>query len=163
MSQGGAGAASSASEASGALSEPRCVGSSGRLAPGNTCRVKGCRRELAESFNLRYRICAYHYRLPSIELDGEPSRYCQQCARFQHVDAFDGERRSCRESLERHRQRRQKKREQWGGEKEAGPGPPRPDLVREALRQMYMHHEPLKDDVPSEAELLQLQAELGLF
>lgn len=36
---------------SGVLSEPRRVGSSGRLAPGNTCRVQGCRRQLVESFN----------------------------------------------------------------------------------------------------------------
>jgi hypothetical protein len=41
--------------------------------------------------------------------DGEPQRFCQQCGRF-HLDDFDGNKRRCREVLQRYNARRSKRR-----------------------------------------------------
>jgi SBP domain len=41
-------------------------------------------------------------------VEGQSIRFCQQCGRFQLLDEFDGDRRSCRRKLEKHNERRRK-------------------------------------------------------
>ncbi len=41
--------------------------------------------------------------------DGIPQRFCQQCGRFHTLEQFDGTRRSCRQMLQRHNARRNKR------------------------------------------------------
>jgi hypothetical protein len=38
--------------------------------------------------------------------DGRLQRFCQQCGRFHDLSAFDGNRKSCREQLQKHNARR---------------------------------------------------------
>lgn len=41
-------------------------------------------------------ICEYHLKIGSVIRDGKPQRFCQQCGRFQNLNEFDGNKRSCR-------------------------------------------------------------------
>lgn len=41
-------------------------------------------------------------------VEGQAIRFCQQCGRFQLLDEFDGDRRSCKKKLEKHNERRRK-------------------------------------------------------
>ncbi|PSC72376.1 squamosa promoter-binding 13A isoform A [Micractinium conductrix] len=75
-----------------------------------SCRVVGCASALEPGYSMKYKICGKHAVVASLEIDGQACRFCQQCARFQPVAEFDNDRRSCRASLEGHRQRRQDKR-----------------------------------------------------
>ena len=43
------------------------------------------------------------YKALEVIIDGVPLRHCQQCSRFEPLDAFDGDKRSCRAKLEVHR------------------------------------------------------------
>jgi hypothetical protein len=101
--------------------EPR--GSGGRGSPAaaeapaaakldrSCCRVPGCPRELLPGFLTRCRCCEFHSREASVELEGAPCRFCQQCGFFHPLEDFDDLRRSCRKSLERHRMCRKLRRE----------------------------------------------------
>ncbi|GAX74905.1 hypothetical protein CEUSTIGMA_g2351.t1 [Chlamydomonas eustigma] len=75
------------------------------------CHVENCNADLTglREYHLRYKICEYHLKAPSILKDGQNQRFCQQCGRFHTLDAFDGNRRSCRTMLQRHNARRAKK------------------------------------------------------
>jgi len=53
-------------------------------------------------------ICPYHLELNCMVVEGQSIRFCQQCGRFQLLDEFDGDRRSCRRKLEKHNERRRK-------------------------------------------------------
>jgi hypothetical protein len=69
--------------------------------------VPGCHSDLLteREFNLRNKICEYHQRSRSLLIDGEEQRFCQQCTRLHPVSAFDGDKRGCRQRLERHNKR----------------------------------------------------------
>lgn len=41
-------------------------------------------------------------------VEGQSIRFCQQCGRYQLLEEFDGDRRSCRRKLERHNERRRR-------------------------------------------------------
>lgn len=71
------------------------------------CRVEGCTVILAEqkAFNLRVGVCSTHMQADSVAIDGVPNRFCQKCFKFHILSMFDGMKRSCRSSLERHRER----------------------------------------------------------
>jgi len=75
------------------------------------CQVPGCEVDLAgeDLFYLRSRTCQSHQRALTIDMDGVPSRFCQQCVRIHPLDSFDGEKRGCRKRLARHNLRRQRK------------------------------------------------------
>lgn len=47
----------------------------------------------------RYRICPHHMGLHSIVLNGSTSRFCQQCGRFQPVEDFDDDKKTCRRKV----------------------------------------------------------------
>ena len=59
----------------------------------------------------RYKICEFHSRLPKMLIDDRCVRFCQQCGRFQDLDEFDGNKKSCREKLKLHNAQRKKKRD----------------------------------------------------
>ncbi len=59
------------------------------------CRVPGCSADVTglKSYNWRYRICEEHRSAPSAVIDGMRVRFCQMCAKFHELAAFQGERR----------------------------------------------------------------------
>lgn len=58
------------------------------------CRVPGCAADVTglKSYNWRYRICEEHRSAPSVVIDGMRVRFCQMCAKFHELAAFQGER-----------------------------------------------------------------------
>ncbi|KAF8058442.1 SBP2 [Scenedesmus sp. PABB004] len=74
------------------------------------CKVQGCTALLREQkpYYQRFMLCEAHMRCLAISVDGVPSRFCQQCAKFEPVEAFDGTKRSCRARLQEHNKRRRK-------------------------------------------------------
>lgn len=62
-----------------------------------------------------------------VEIDGQPSRFCQQCSRCHALAHFAGGQRSCREQLARHAQRRRLLRKQRRAESEAATAEQWPD------------------------------------
>lgn len=96
------------SAAAAGSAEKNCKAQQHAPAPARGCRVAGCNLELSPGYSAKYRICLVHYKTSSLEVDGKEQRFCQQCGRFHEVQAFEGERRSCKESLARHKQRRKK-------------------------------------------------------
>ena len=68
-----------------------------------------------------------------IEIEGAPSRFCQQCGRFHPLAEFEGARRSCRSKLDAHNARRKAKRAKAAAER-AGAWPPRAADVVAAKR-----------------------------
>lgn len=77
---------------------------------GAVCQVPGCDRSLHKlrDYYKRYKICPYHLELPSLVVEGQTIRFCQQCGRFQLLADFEGDRRSCRTKLNKHNERRRK-------------------------------------------------------
>lgn len=47
--------------------------------------------------------------------NGQVSRFCQQCAKFELLTEFDGDKRSCRRQLDRHNARRKGRKARKGG------------------------------------------------
>lgn len=58
-------------------------------------QVQGCERLLRDekAYYQRFLVCEEHMRCLSIEVDGRLSRFCQQCGKFEPVEAFDGTKR----------------------------------------------------------------------
>ncbi|KAL4448985.1 hypothetical protein ABPG77_007702 [Micractinium sp. CCAP 211/92] len=102
-----------------------------RARSGRGCQVPGCAQPLDAGYSMRHRVCTFHYHQESLELDGATVRFCQQCGRYQLLSEFESGRRSCRISLQRHKERRRKarqrkreerakaKRRWWDGEGES--------------------------------------------
>jgi hypothetical protein len=98
----------------GSMHSSNSAGSIGKTA--NLCQVNGCTVDVAsghgqKAYNSRYRICETHLKSMCTYKDGIAVRFCQQCGKFQAVEEFDGDKRSCRERLERHNARRRRLRE----------------------------------------------------
>eukprot|EP00873_Tetraselmis_striata_P029643 jgi/Tetstr1/449907/TSEL_036962.t1 len=75
------------------------------------CQIEGCGVDLRTEplRNWQVKTCRAHQRADMVEVDGVGHRYCQQCVRFHTLDMFDGDKRGCRERLDRHNRRRQLK------------------------------------------------------
>eukprot|EP00873_Tetraselmis_striata_P009461 jgi/Tetstr1/429725/TSEL_019618.t1 len=76
------------------------------------CRVPSCGLVLTEDLlnnSHRVKLCPEHQRALSVECEGRLMRFCQQCTRLHTMDRYDGDKRSCRERLERHKRRRLRK------------------------------------------------------
>ncbi|XP_010914362.1 squamosa promoter-binding-like protein 9 isoform X3 [Elaeis guineensis] len=75
------------------------------------CQVPGCEADIGElkGYHQRHRVCLRCAYAPSVVLDGEPKRYCQQCGKFHILTDFDEGKRSCRRKLERHNKRRRRR------------------------------------------------------
>eukprot|EP00192_Tetraselmis_astigmatica_P013688 CAMPEP_0117670182 /NCGR_PEP_ID=MMETSP0804-20121206/12592_1 /TAXON_ID=1074897 /ORGANISM="Tetraselmis astigmatica, Strain CCMP880" /LENGTH=324 /DNA_ID=CAMNT_0005478415 /DNA_START=244 /DNA_END=1218 /DNA_ORIENTATION=+ len=74
------------------------------------CRVVGCNENLAglKEYHIRYKICPTHHAADVVRHNDLDQRFCQQCAQFHELAAFDGLKHSCRERLEKHNKRRRK-------------------------------------------------------
>ncbi|TVU14652.1 hypothetical protein EJB05_38134, partial [Eragrostis curvula] len=76
------------------------------------CQVDGCMVDLSKArrYHRRHRVCENHSKAPFVITAGAimPQRFCQQCSRFHEVDAFDDEKKSCRQRLADHNRRRRK-------------------------------------------------------
>ncbi|WIA23642.1 hypothetical protein OEZ85_000347 [Tetradesmus obliquus] len=80
--------------------------SSGR---GRLCQAKGCSVDLdrlGKAYHSKKRLCEDHMRSESIEKrNGEGLwRFCQQCGKLEPLAAFDSNKRSCRNGLQRRRE-----------------------------------------------------------
>ena len=66
-------------------------------------QVEGCGVDVSsqKEQNKRYRICDFHVKSEFVKWEGKIHRFCQQCSRMQLLNEFDGQKRSCRESLEK--------------------------------------------------------------
>ena len=97
------------------------------------CQVEGCGTVLnnARDYHSRYKICEHHLKAPVVLREGREQRFCQQCGKFQDVDEFDADKRSCRERLEKHNARRRRMREIQHMLKKTG------KVDEELLRQKY--------------------------
>ncbi|GFH27360.1 uncharacterized protein HaLaN_25667, partial [Haematococcus lacustris] len=75
------------------------------------CQVAGCGRDLRglKDYHQRYGICELHIKLPQVLKEGRLQRFCQQCGRFHDLAAFDVGRKSCREQLHKHNERRRRR------------------------------------------------------
>jgi hypothetical protein len=75
------------------------------------CQVDGCTTDLKhlKEYHQRYRICAEHLKCDFIYKDGVKVRFCQQCGKFQSLVEFDAGKRSCRDRLRKHNERRRKR------------------------------------------------------
>ncbi|PKA60901.1 Squamosa promoter-binding-like protein 9 [Apostasia shenzhenica] len=78
---------------------------------GVRCQVPGCEVDIGElkGYHRRHRVCLRCAYAPSVMIEGETKRYCQQCGKFHVLLDFDEDKRSCRRKLERHNRRRRRK------------------------------------------------------
>ena len=81
---------------------------------GLICQVEGCdvRLDGMKEYHQRYKICMEHLKKDYVVRSNIKMRFCQQCGRFEPLEEFDGDKRSCRSRLERHNRRRRKKSKQ---------------------------------------------------
>ena len=63
-------------------------------------------RALPSLLQARYRICREHNKARVVNVRGVPSRWCQQCGKFEPLAVFKGNRRSCYVKLLKHNSRR---------------------------------------------------------
>ncbi|WIA44128.1 hypothetical protein OEZ86_010470 [Tetradesmus obliquus] len=80
--------------------------SSGR---GRLCQAKGCSVDLdrlGKAYHSKKRLCEDHMRSESIEKRNGDGlwRFCQQCGKLEPLAAFDSNKRSCRNGLQRRRE-----------------------------------------------------------
>jgi len=87
----------------------RKAASESRTFPG--CQVTSCHAILTDEgdASVRFRTCNEHRFAVEMDMNGVPSRYCQQCTRVHALTEFDGLKRGCRRRLNRHNMRRQRK------------------------------------------------------
>ena len=68
------------------------------------CIVPNCPIRLSDEgqSSVRLRACLGHRNALVVDmLDGRKGRFCQQCAKLQPIEDFDGDRRGCRKRLQR--------------------------------------------------------------
>eukprot|EP00775_Hariotina_reticulata_P007110 gene7110-7324_t len=72
--------------------------------------IEGCQQLLKDEkpYYQRFMVCEEHMRSLSLQINGQSCRFCQQCGRFEPLQAFDGAKRSCRARLQEHNKRRRK-------------------------------------------------------
>ena len=60
--------------------------------PLDCMQVDGCNACLnkEKKFYRRSRCCQFHAREVTVQLNGQPRRFCQQCCGFHELVAFDG-------------------------------------------------------------------------
>mmetsp|Transcript_20345 Transcript_20345/g.36299 ORF Transcript_20345/g.36299 Transcript_20345/m.36299 type:complete len:635 (-) Transcript_20345:53-1957(-) len=101
--------------------------------PRGKCVVDGCTVTLPSTVLVKNknksRVCDEHKRAIEVSSDGFRARYCQQCLRIHVLKEFDGERRACRKRLNRHRDRRARRREK---DEPSASGNPATDVIFEA-------------------------------
>ncbi|GIL78476.1 hypothetical protein Vretimale_17027 [Volvox reticuliferus] len=100
----------------------------GRSAGRTSCQVPGCTESLMDCkpYFKRHLVCQTHAVSPTVVMDGVEMRFCQQCAKFERLTAFDGGNRSCRlrlfrRNVAKHRSQLAKRVAQSGDEPEPRP------------------------------------------
>ncbi|GLI65057.1 hypothetical protein VaNZ11_008483 [Volvox africanus] len=100
----------------------------GRSGGRTTCQVPGCAESLVDCkpYFKRHLVCQTHAVAPIVMMDGVEMRFCQQCAKFERLAAFDAGNRSCRlrlfrRNVAKHRSQVAKRMAQSGDEPEARP------------------------------------------
>jgi len=75
---------------------------------GVECHVKSCRADLRDSkpYNRRYNMCPDCMKAGSVLVDDNEMRWCQQCSCLHPLSEFRGEKRSCTEKMDKHKERR---------------------------------------------------------
>eukprot|EP00873_Tetraselmis_striata_P034557 jgi/Tetstr1/454821/TSEL_041701.t1 len=109
------------------------------------CIAFGCGRRMdyCRDRNPRQKVCHEHQQAERVALSATAAegwqRYCQRCARFHPLDAFDAAKRSCRSSLEMHNLRRRRNRAATSAKPHArlassptSPSPPQGDAASPA-------------------------------
>ncbi|XVF62274.1 hypothetical protein PTKIN_Ptkin08bG0204400 [Pterospermum kingtungense] len=90
------------------------AGSSAAAAAANVnllcCQVDECGADLkdAKQYHRRHKLCEQHAKAAFVLVRGIPQRFCQQCSRFHEISEFDGTKRSCRDRLAGHNERRRR-------------------------------------------------------
>ncbi|KAJ8647164.1 hypothetical protein MRB53_000187 [Persea americana] len=74
------------------------------------CQADNCEADLgvAKKYHQRHKVCENHSKAKVVLVGGIQQRYCQQCSRFHELSQFDDAKRSCRERLAHHNERRRK-------------------------------------------------------
>ncbi|MED6136508.1 hypothetical protein PIB30_056645 [Stylosanthes scabra] len=74
------------------------------------CQADECLANLqaAKRYNRRHKVCERHAKAPVVLVSGTRQRFCQQCSKFHELALFDDNKRSCRERLASHNERRRK-------------------------------------------------------
>ncbi|KAL5197769.1 hypothetical protein ABZP36_001281 [Zizania latifolia] len=77
---------------------------------GPSCQVERCTANLSEArqYHRRHKVCELHSKQPIVLVAGLRQRFCQQCSRFHELAEFDDDKRSCRNRLAGHNERRRK-------------------------------------------------------
>lgn len=140
-------------EVSNSLKKPK----SKSLFKKNHCMAENCHIDLRSAnlpfYNLRNHICTTHAKAECFKLEGKLSRFCQRCATAHELSAFDGTRRSCRESLERYNSQRRSKNTSNSTMTTASPYEPAPS----GAVPQFIASEALQKCLPSQMQASQLQ------
>ncbi|WVZ66029.1 hypothetical protein U9M48_015307 [Paspalum notatum var. saurae] len=103
-----AGGASSSSLAAAAAAARRGAGA---IAAGPSCQADRCGADMSKEekkYNRRHKVCEAHSKAAVVLVAGLRQRFCQQCSRFHELSEFDDDKRSCRQRLAGHNERRRK-------------------------------------------------------
>ncbi|OMP04838.1 Transcription factor, SBP-box [Corchorus capsularis] len=85
------------------------------------CQADECGADLrdAKQYHRRHKVCQPHAKAAFAFVKGIRQRFCQQCSRFHELSQFDGTKRSCRDRLAGHNERRRKAQSEQQQEQEA--------------------------------------------
>ncbi|KAF3440861.1 hypothetical protein FNV43_RR19147 [Rhamnella rubrinervis] len=74
------------------------------------CQADECGVDLnmGKPYHKRHKVCELHAKSSLVLVNGIRQRFCQQCSRFHDISKFDGTKKSCRERLAGHNERRRK-------------------------------------------------------
>ncbi|KAF5463540.1 hypothetical protein F2P56_019444 [Juglans regia] len=74
------------------------------------CQADECVVDLrmGKTYHKRHKVCEHHSRSPVVLVSGVRQRFCQQCSKFHEISEFDDDKKSCRERLASHNERRRK-------------------------------------------------------
>ncbi|XP_028807890.1 squamosa promoter-binding protein 1-like isoform X2 [Neltuma alba] len=74
------------------------------------CQADNCTADLSDEkyYHRRHKVCEDHAKAQAVLVCGIRQRFCQQCSRFHELAEFDDAKRSCRQRLAGHNERRRK-------------------------------------------------------
>ncbi|XP_041020623.1 squamosa promoter-binding protein 1-like [Juglans microcarpa x Juglans regia] len=74
------------------------------------CQADECVVDLrmGKTYHKRHKVCERHSRAAVVLVSGVRQRFCQQCSKFHEISEFDDNKKSCRERLAGHNERRRK-------------------------------------------------------
>ncbi|KAE8010712.1 hypothetical protein FH972_007055 [Carpinus fangiana] len=76
---------------------------------------------MAKAYHKRHKVCERHAKAAVVLVSGLRQRFCQQCSKFHEISQFDGNKKSCREKLAGHNERRRKTHTELQAEDEQKP------------------------------------------